>query len=190
MCGGTGEDFEVSPGLMPGKCSQRIPVQLAPKHFAVAVKIFVISGEHPELRLQQVSLSFQSREFDPVMKIPFKSSGQQWVGQHRAKRGCQGHRQSPWQGVIRPSLHSVKQWQVAFCQRLKQPVFFVERFVFGMPNEWQMGMEDDCQEMVHGGIGAVSKAESKTQAATLGSRNEQIDRIFVLETDEIPGGLC
>ena len=68
---------------------------------------------------------------------------QQFVLQHGAECRRDRHRELERHAIIDQSLHHPKQRNVSLGDGLKEPVFFEEMLMLGMPNEGKMRVQNE-----------------------------------------------
>ncbi len=68
---------------------------------------------------------------------------EQFVAEHRAERRRERHREMERDSVRRQPAHHAEEREVSFGESFEEPVFLEEIFVLRVPDERQMGVEDE-----------------------------------------------
>ena len=106
-------------------------------------------GKVAEVAVPVGAVNFLFRELDQAVEVPRVAFPQQRVEQHRAERGGKRERQPRLEPVAPPALKGLEQRQVGFGDGLEQPALLQKFFMFRMPHEWQVRMEDDGKVALH-----------------------------------------
>src|SRR5437660_8254721 len=83
--------------------------------------------------------------------MPDVALAQKFVLQHRAQRWGERHREFKRNAVVQEPLHHLQQRNISFGDRLEEPVFLEKMLVFGMPNEWQVRVQNEREVTGHEG---------------------------------------
>ena len=74
---------------------------------------------------------------------------QQLVAQHRAEGRGEREREPEIDALLDQPPHHPEEREISFADRLEEPVFFEEIFVFRVSDERQMGVENEGEGAGH-----------------------------------------
>src|SRR5258708_40071360 len=95
------------------------------------------------------SMQLVAGQINQCIQPPRATLLQQWVAQHRTKRGRQRQGQRRGHPVATPTFDHLKQRQVGLDNGFKEPALLEEPFVLRMTGEWQVCVEYERDVTLH-----------------------------------------
>lgn len=157
VSGGGGDDFEITVVLELAEGADEIAVVGEP-----GGAIFL---ETPQVELREVverffpvrPVCFAIREFDLDLQMAQVPALEERVLKHGTQGRADGQREAGGNAVPAPSLKDLDEGKVRFRDGLIEPGFLKKSLVFRVPDEREMGMEDESDVAAHRGKGGFSR---------------------------------
>ena len=90
-----------------------------------------------------MALDFLPGEADQSFEVAQVSLLEQLVAEHRAEGRGERHREFECHAVVRQPAHHAQERQIGLGDGFEEPIFLEKILVFRVPNERQMGVEDE-----------------------------------------------
>ena len=143
---GAGDDLEAAGVLELAECPNDVAVERFDENLAGLGENFLVKlGQSGELRLVAVALDLLPGKTNQAFEMAEIALLQELVAQHRAEGRREGKREPEIDALVHQPPHHPEQGKVGFRDRFEEPVFLEEILVFRVPNERQMGVEDECE---------------------------------------------
>ncbi len=98
-----------------------------------------------QVRVACCPLNLAPGQLDATIKIPLRAMLKKRIPQHGAKRWSHRQSQTNWDALGRESPENPKQRNVGLSDSLEEPILLMKLLVFGMPNKWEMSVEEKSQ---------------------------------------------
>ena len=142
--GAAGDDFEFAGVLEFAEGGEEVAVVAVDEDVAAVFEaVEVEPGEFVKLVVALGAVDFLVGELDGAVEDADVAVLEEFVAQHGGQRRRDRHGEAEVAVVVDEAVHHVDERNVGFRDGLVEPVFFEELVVFRMPNEGEMGVEDE-----------------------------------------------